>query len=421
MRNSLSRKERKITALHVCYLAPGNQSGYETRVLEETSLLVKSGFEIVIACFVNRNQLFPLGRLWKFYWRLKRTTNAKIHICPTLKFFDIHNSPEGVTEVVSHITKLANRYNAHIIHGQALYSVMHVLRAKNRTKAKVVFDIHGVTPEETEMSGGHPNRIKALENWEKEVLESANLRIFVSKKMKAFFDKKYGFSNLPYVVVPCCVHPENFSMTELTRSARRTELGLDNKFVVLYLGTLSVWQWPKAMFSLFSQIHLKRPDCLFYLLLPRYEHEKAMSLLQQYNLPKSSYRIEEVPHSDVGNYLGVADAGLLLRETSPVNYVSSPTKFGEYLAAGVPVIATTDIGDTSNMIQECRIGLIVNVEDDGGSPEELSKMLSFIEDISLHHEEWATRCRRTAEGSLDWPTHGKLLATIYEQIAFNHD
>jgi len=41
----------------------------------------------------------------------------------------------------------------------------------------VVFDVHGVSPEEAEMNGESRNRIESLERWEKEALKSADLRI----------------------------------------------------------------------------------------------------------------------------------------------------------------------------------------------------------------------------------------------------
>lgn len=402
--------------MHVCYLKPGGYSGYETRVIEEVRFLKRLGVRIIIACFIGRDQLFPIGRLWRFYRRLKRFTGAKVYIIPTSHYFDLSVPPDGVKSIVLPLVILSRLYNVDIMHGQALYSTIHVLRARNRTGTKVVFDVHGVSPEETEMSGGHISRIKRLTEWEKKALNTADLRIFVSNQMKDFFKGKYGLSDMPYVLIPNCVHNERFQMSEEIKLSKREQLGIKDKFVFLYLGTLSVWQWPEAMFSLFAQFYKRRPDSLFYLLLPYYEHEKAVSFLKKHNLPSKSYVVEEVPHSEGGSVVGIADAGLLLRESNPVNYVSSPTKFGEYLAAGVPVISTKGIGDTSDIIRNEKVGLTISPNDEGITSEDLECLLRFTEDVMKNRLKWSNQCINASKKFLQWSVYGKVIEKAYENL-----
>ena len=407
---------KRITAMHVCYLNPQNQSGYETRVIEETCLLQSLGFRIIIACFIGTNHISSRSRILRFYRRLKQSTGAKIYILPTNHYFDLHDSSAGTKTITLPLIALARLHNVNIMHGQALYSTMHILRAKKRTRAKVVFDVHGASPEETEMSGGHVTRVKRLAEWEKEALRSADLRIFVSKRMHDFFKAKYRLSDLPYVIIPCCVHNHRFRMKEEDRLSKRAQMGITDKFVFLYLGTLSVWQWPEAMFSLFAQFYQERPDSLFYLLLPHSDHKRAISLLKEHKLPPTSYIINEVPHSEVGSVIGIADIGLLLRKSHPVNYVSSPTKFGEYLAAGVPVIATEDIGDISDIIKKEKVGLIISANDEGVSAADLKQIINFGHSIKQNRKMWARRCMNISHAILEWKSSGQLLKQGYKSI-----
>ena len=193
-------------------------------------------------------------------------------------------------------------------------------------------------------------------------------------------------------------------------------MGITDKFVFLYLGTLSVWQWPEAMFSLFAQFHQEKPDSLFYLLLPQSEHDRAVSFLKRHKLPPTSYIIDEVPHTEVGSVIGVADIGLLLRKAHPVNYVSSPTKFGEYLAAGVPVIATEDIGDISDIIKSEKVGLIVSVNDDGVTAADLKQIIDFGRDVMQNRQKWSDCCVDTSLDLLEWKIGGQLLKQGYKRI-----
>ena len=407
---------KQIVVMHVCYLNPVNQSGYETRVIEETSLLQSMGFRVLITCFIGTNHVYSKNHILKFHRRLRQSTGAKIYILPTNHYFDLRDSSLGTKTITLPLVALARLHNVNIMHGQALYSTIHILRAKKKTKAKVVFDVHGASPEETEMSGGNAARVKRLQEWEKEVLNTADLRVFVSSRMQSFFKAKYELPDHPSVVIPCCVHNHRFRMKEKDRLSKRAQMGITDKFVFLYLGTLSVWQWPEAMFSLFAQFHQEKPDSLFYLLLPQSEHDRAVSFLKRHKLPPTSYIIDEVPHTEVGSVIGVADIGLLLRKAHPVNYVSSPTKFGEYLAAGVPVIATEDIGDISDIIKSEKVGLIVSVNDDGVTAADLKQIIDFGRDVMQNRQKWSDCCVDTSLDLLEWKIGGQLLKQGYKRI-----
>ena len=403
--------KKPLTAMHICYLAP-DLSGYETRVVEEVGLLGKLGIKVIIACFVARKHFFPK----ELYIRLKKATGARVYIIPTTHFFDLSVPQEGAKSISWPLVTLAKLHDVDILHGQALYSSMHALRVKNRIGAKVVFDVHGASPEESEMSGAHASRVNKLTEWEKEALNTADFRIFVSNRMKEFFKEKYGITNKPSVLIPCCVHSDKFRMTDEERQDKRKQLGITDKFVVMYLGTLSAWQWPEAMFSLFSQFQREKPDSLFYLLLPSSDHDKAKSFLHKHCISDENYRVEEVPHSEVGQVIGVADAGLLLRKSHPVNLVSSPTKFGEYLAAGVPVIATAEIGDTSGLLKAENVGLIVSASDEGVGLEDIERLVNFATRIKASRAAWGTKCADVASIALGWTQRGSELAGAYRGI-----
>ena len=411
---------RQLVVMHVCWLNPLSQSGYETRVVEETRILQRSGVKVIIACFIAADDRCSRDQVVGFYRRLKDSTGARIYILPTGHFFDLSDTPQMKREITAPIVAIARLHNAAVIHGQALYSTKHILRAKPHLAAKVVFDLHGISPEEMEMIGEGAFRIECLEKWEEEALKSADLRIFVSIRMKGYLEQKYRLPGGPSVLLPCCVHGcvhgKMFGMSEEARLEKRTRMGIADKFVFLYLGTLSVWQWPAAMFSLFSQVYQEKKDCLFYLLLPRSDHARAEVLFKEHQLPQESYIIEEKPHDEVGSFIGVADAGILLRKAHPVNYVSSPTKFGEYLAAGVPVIGTDEIGDISEIIEKEKVGLIVSADDDGVTAASLKRLMDFVDEVVLHRRRWSDRCRKTSAELLDWNENGEFLKQGYEDI-----
>ncbi|MDQ3101430.1 MAG: glycosyltransferase, partial [Bacteroidota bacterium] len=65
-----------------------------------------------------------------------------------------------------------------------------------------------------------------------------------------------------------------------------------------------------------------------------------------------------LPHAQVHGVLAACDIGLLVRSRSVTNEVASPTKFAEYLHAGLPVLISENIGDLSELVQKDRLGWV---------------------------------------------------------------
>src|SRR5206468_3305998 len=98
----------------------------------------------------------------------------------------------------------------------------------------------------------------------------------------------------------------------------------------------------------------------FLLLTPRGDHQKAQQLLLKHRLSDEDVLLAELPHEQVAAALHHVHVGVLLRRKHPVNEVSSPTKFAEYLAAGLPVVMTDHIGDFSALAASNSLGFVLD-------------------------------------------------------------
>jgi len=94
------------------------------------------------------------------------------------------------------------------------------------------------------------------------------------------------------------------------------------------------------------------------------EPESILPYIKVEKISPSDYVILSVKHQDVPKYLMASDVGLLLREDHLVNNVASPIKFAEYIRCGLPVILTKGIGDLDNIVQQNKIGLVLDNLDD---------------------------------------------------------
>jgi glycosyltransferase involved in cell wall biosynthesis len=397
----------------LCYLPAGFRGGYRIRVEQEIRSLTHHGCQVHLACLhpgsadpsalaVHCGELEGLG--------------CVVHLVPVARFFDIQLTEAVVGGALDALQRIAEDNHLRIIHAEALYCTRIGILLKQRCpNLRLVFDCHGTSPEEERMSGAHPSRVSALEEWERRALADADLNVFVSEAMHDFFLKRYQFSRLPHIVVPSCVADERFP-DENTPCA----LSLPTKRSILaYLGTMATWQCGDEMIRLFAQLQRHDPKMFFLLLVPRCDHPKTRHLITKYLLAEDSVLLTELPHEQIAATLQYAHAGVLLRRTHPVNEVSSPTKFGEYLAAGVPVIITDGIGDCSSMAATHRVGLILKsrlLEVQEYLALELSCIVKFIHQSMHQRQQIVTRCRTTAREHLHWNLTTPKLLKAYRDV-----
>jgi glycosyltransferase involved in cell wall biosynthesis len=408
----------RCAALHVCYLQPGVESGYRTRVVKETSLLGGLGHAVTIAAFVPSGSAEDPTTIDDFRTQLADATGANIEVFPTAHFFDQALSQDARCSMVDPLVELAERVGARIVHGQAIYAGRLALEvARALPEVRSVVDLHGIAPEEHSMTGGHMARFEMLESLEGELLRDADLAVFVSQRMSRHYSGKYGAKGCNELVLPCCVQASDFADSEPARLAARDALGLGSATIVTYLGTLARWQWPEAMFTLFSDLLRHLPDLHLLLLVPEPDQAEARRWLEDLGVSADTFTLREVPAAEVGGILGVADAGLLLREPHPVNHVSSPTKFGEYMAAGVPVITTPAVGDFAAWIEPHGVGLCVEPEEARVSEPELGELVAFIRSLRKTRAERRAACRALADAELSWPSAIASLSEAYQTLA----
>jgi glycosyltransferase involved in cell wall biosynthesis len=128
--------------------------------------------------------------------------------------------------------------------------------------------------------------------------------------------------------------------------------------------------------------------------------------------------VVSVPPQEVPRYLAASDVGLLLRDDSIVNRVASPVKFGEYLAAGLPVIITEGLGDYSDAVRTHALGSVISLGDSDDSIQH--RLESFTSSDDLLSGEMRRRCRSYAIRELSWTRHLPRVAEVYRRLAISN-
>ena len=72
-----------------------------------------------------------------------------------------------------------------------------------------------------------------------------------------------------------------------------------------------------------------------------------------------NYSVRSVRGRDVPSYLAASDAGLAFIKPCFSKIASSPTKYAEYLASGLPLIINSGIGDSDALINNEGAGSLI--------------------------------------------------------------
>jgi len=135
--------------------------------------------------------------------------------------------------------------------------------------------------------------------------------------------------------------------------------------------------------------------------------------LERQGFTANDYRVMRAEPADVPMLLGAADVALSLIRPSYARIASSPTKFAEYLAAGLPVISTTGIGDLDAHIEEGRAGVLLHSLDRQAYADALRAVEALRRDPDL-----GDRCRQEARMRYDLETvGGARYRRLYETLS----
>jgi glycosyltransferase involved in cell wall biosynthesis len=131
-----------------------------------------------------------------------------------------------------------------------------------------------------------------------------------------------------------------------------------------------------------------------------------------------------LPYDEVRSVLEECDHGLLVRYPCVTNRVASPTKFAEYLSAGLPVIISRDVGDFSALVEGQDLGNVVSAGIPDGlvrtPPRERDRLRAYAQQHLTKEANAASYMAMLAQlgtGHVEWnrtddPVTGPLVSII---------
>jgi glycosyltransferase involved in cell wall biosynthesis len=294
------------------------------------------------AQLVNRPKLSAMGE------RLSRQgvgwTWLRYHKWPSLPAttYDVMRGIAAVRQILA-------REPIGMIHCRGYLPTSVALGATGRTP--VLFDIRGLQAEEY-VDGGiwQEGELKwrLAKHSERRFFRKAAGAVVLTENIRPYVESRFAEAkhHPPLEVIPCCVDLGRFSFSSTARAAMRARLAFDDATTVLvYSGSLGTWYLAEemAVFARVFQETTGRKTALLWMV--NNDADEAWAASSRARLGTAQVRVVNATPAEVPEYLSAADAGLALIKPCFSKRSSSPTKYAEYLAMGIPIVISRAVGD----------------------------------------------------------------------------
>ncbi|MDX2359911.1 MAG: glycosyltransferase [Crocinitomicaceae bacterium] len=291
---------------------------------------------------------------------------------------------------------LNDKHHFDIVHCRSYISALAGLQLKRKKGVKFIFDMRGFWADER-VDGGL---------WDlKNPVYKRIYNYFKKKEIQFFKESDYTISltengkreieswkalqgHTPKIeVIPCCVDLSLFDPTKFSENDKdqlRSTLGVSKEdFILGYIGSIGTWYMLSEMLDYFLQLKSHTPNAKFLFI----SGEKP-SLIQELAAEKGIHTediiVRSVLHYEVPRYVSLFDKSIFFIRPSYSKKASSPTKQGEIMAMGIPLICNSGVGDTAEIVMKYKAGIVVDEFNNTVYQNVVSDLTSYDPESIIH-------------------------------------
>jgi glycosyltransferase involved in cell wall biosynthesis len=382
----------EMTALYLCYqslLDPLTQ----TQVVAYLEGLARAGYRLVLLTFEPRRLSREECRAWRerlaaqgiaWYW-------CRYHKRPTV--------PATAFDILVGVVVgwwLVQRYNVRLLHARCHVPGLMSWALARLTAVKFLFDVRGLMAEEYVDAGvwGAGGRLFRVTKWvERLLMRDADGLVILTRRARELLRRWYPreLRGKLIEVIPCCVD---------WRRMQDVQPGNGDRHTLVYVGKLGGWYLTEAMID-FVAAAVRIDPTLRWQIWTQSDPGSLEPMLNARGIA-GHVSISRTTPEALPAELARAHAGLSFIKPCISKAASSPTKMGEYLAAGLPVVSTAGIGDTEEVLRGPEgagggpVGVVVRSLDEPGYRQAIHELTGLLADPGV-----ANRCRRAAREHFD--------------------
>lgn len=295
---------------------------------------------------------------------------------------------------------------ADLIHARSYIAAFVATLAGALNGRGVIFDMRALWPEEM-VAAGRLRRdstlYRLLKRAEVVCLRRAAAIVSLTRAAVPYIETQLGAakSGTPVVVIPTCADLDRFTPRRDTRAPALRSVGS--------VGTvLSGWfrfDWLKA---LFAAVAAAQPDVDRAIVTQESETGIRAALGEGLD----GVRVFGVAPTGVPDVVRSFDAvAMFFTDGGLAKLGSCPTRMGEVLGCGLPLVSNGGVGDVADVIARHRVGVLVGEGSEDAMARAVAELTELIADPGL-----AVRCRAAAEAEFSLGKGAASYDALYRQV-----
>jgi glycosyltransferase involved in cell wall biosynthesis len=267
------------------------------------------------------------------------------------------------------IKKVSSNAETFILHCRSYLPGLIGLHCKRKFNTGFIFDMRGFWADER-IEGGIWHKANPISSFlysyfkkkEKQMLKNSDSIISLTNRAKSII-LNWNFNITPEKinVIPCCADLKLFSQKNIDTNtlAQLSEKlpQLKNKFVLSYVGSLGTWYMAEEMLKFFKVLS-EKINAIF-LVITKDKEELVLRAAKKYGI-NDRLIVVSASRAEMPYYIALSSASLFFIKPTFSKSASSPTKMGELLSMGIPIVTNTGVGDVDNIITEMKCGVTIS-------------------------------------------------------------
>jgi glycosyltransferase involved in cell wall biosynthesis len=301
------------------------------------------------------------------------------------------------------------RYGVRVVHARSYVPALIALALKRAFHCRFIFDMRGFWADErleAQQWTADSMMYRLVKRCEASFLGSAEAIVSLTeageREIRNFAYLRDRELNLH--VIPTCTNLEMFRLIEPTQP------GINTRFTLGYVGCASARYAFDAVMQYFKILRSIRHDARM-LVVNRGDHDYIRAMLIRHDIPPDAVELKSSNFEQMALEMSRMDAAVFFAEPTYAKRAMSPTRFGEFLACGLPCVTNSGIGDVKSIVENERVGVVLR----DLSQEELRRGVEGILQLAITPG-IRGRCRAAAVKRYSLDQGVSAYAQIYDSL-----
>ncbi|MEM7208722.1 MAG: glycosyltransferase family 4 protein [Pseudomonadota bacterium] len=278
---------------------------------------------------------------------------------------------------------------------------------RKKFRRKMIAEVNSIKSLEQTLNRKNPSTWIAR-RCEKLTYETSDAVVVVSNAIKDHL-VEIGVRQ-PITVASNGVDLDTFSRNEEAKHTLKIDYGLQEKVVMGYVGSYKKWHNLDDSLAVLEQLVSENTNVHFVLIGSGAEEKRFNEQVIARGLESHVTKIPSLPHNEIPYYLNIIDIAVMTYPQME-NFYFSPLKMYEYLAAGIPVVASR-LGQIEEVMENAQIGKLVSPGDIANFSAAIKKLVNdetYRETIGKNAREWA-------ENNCSWQVNAEKVLSAAETV-----